>query len=127
MSEIIIQIFEVCLIPLLGVLTSFLVKWLNAKSKQIITEVNNEIGDKYLQMATETITMCVIATNQTYVEALKQQGTFDAAAQKIAFEKTYDAVMILLTTEAKEYLAAVYGDLQEFLSKRIEKAVNENK
>jgi hypothetical protein len=36
-------------------------------------------------MATDTITNCVIATNQTYVNSLKEQGKFDEAAQKEAF------------------------------------------
>jgi hypothetical protein len=36
-------------------------------------------------MLNRTITECVIATNQTYVETLKQQGKFDEEAQKIAF------------------------------------------
>ena len=41
--------------------------------------------NKYLKMLSETITKCVIATNQTYVETLKKQGKFDEEAQKIAF------------------------------------------
>ena len=36
-------------------------------------------------MLSETITKCVVATNQTYVETLKKQGKFDKEAQKIAF------------------------------------------
>ena len=30
--ELVTQIFEVCIIPLLGVLTAFFVKWVNAKT-----------------------------------------------------------------------------------------------
>ena len=43
--------------------------------------------DKYLSMLTETITSCVIATNQTYVEALKKEGKFDLEAQKLRLRK----------------------------------------
>jgi hypothetical protein len=50
--------------------------------------MDNELADKYVQMLTDTITACVIATNQTYVEPLKKQGKFDAEAQKHAFELT---------------------------------------
>ena len=30
--ELVAQIFEVCIIPLLGVLTAFFVKWVNVKT-----------------------------------------------------------------------------------------------
>lgn len=31
-SELLTQIFQVCIIPLLGVLTTFIIKWINVKS-----------------------------------------------------------------------------------------------
>jgi len=67
--------------------------------------------DKYITMLEGTISNCVVATNQTYVEALKAQGAFGVVEQKIAFEKTYVAIMTILTEEAKFYLAEAVGDL----------------
>ena len=83
--ELINQLFEIVIIPLLGALTIYAVKWINAKTKKISKETDNETLNKYLKMLSETITKCVIATNQTYVETLKKQGKFDEEAQKIAF------------------------------------------
>ena len=74
------NIFQVCIIPLLGVLTTFFMKWVNAKSAEIQASINDATLKKYMEMLTSTITDCVIATNQTYVESLKAQGKFDAAA-----------------------------------------------
>ena len=125
--EIIATIFEVCIIPLLGVLVGFLVKWINSKSKEIQTNIDNETLNKYLQMLTETVTDCVIATNQTYVESLKLQGSFDAEAQKQAFNMTCTAVLEILSDDAKLYLNAAVGDLQTLISKKIEAEVNANK
>lgn len=127
MPAIIIQICEVCLIPLLGVLTTFLIKWFNAKSKELIAKTDNEYAAKYLSMVTETVTDCVIATNQTYVEALKAEGNFDAEAQKIALEKTLSAVLDILSDDAKEYLEEAYGDFNVFIINKIEAVVNDNK
>ena len=79
------NIFQVCIIPLLGVLTTFFMKWVNAKSAEIQANINDATLKKYMEMLTSTITDCVIATNQTYVESLKAQGKFDAAAQQRAF------------------------------------------
>ena len=78
-------------------------------------------------MLVDTVTACVVATNQTYVETLKKQGKFDLEAQKIAFEKTKDAVLDLLNVEAKEYLLAVEDDLDAYINNQIEVAVNLNK
>lgn len=121
------EILEVCIIPLLGVLTTYVVKYLNAKSKEIQENIDNELADKYIQMLTDTITTCVVATTQTYVESLKKQGKFDKEAQEEAFRKTYEAIMSALTDEAKLYLTEIYGDLNAYITNRIEAEVNKNK
>lgn len=126
-SELLTQIFQVCIIPLLGVLTTFIVKWINVKSNQIQKNNDNALANKYIQMLTDTINSCVIATNQTYVESLKKQGKFDAEAQKQAFEQTTQAVLTILSQEAKDYLANIYGDLDKYISEKIEASVNTNK
>lgn len=125
--ELLNQLFEIVLIPLLGALTVYAVKWINAKAEQVKTDIDNTVLDKYLDMLSETITKCVIATNQTYVEALKKEGSFDAEAQKIAFEKTYDAVMAIISVEAIDYMTEAVGDFETFLMQSIEAEVNFNK
>lgn len=127
MLQMISEIINVCIIPLLGVLVTYLVKYINSKSKELESQVDNETAKKYINMLTKTITDCVIATNQTYVETLKAQGKFDAEAQKKAFDMTLSAVQGLLTTEAKTYLAEIYGDLDAYITTQIEATVNKNK
>lgn len=127
MLALLAEIFEVCIIPLLGVLTAFLVKWLNSKSQEIQNKTENDKFDKYIQMLNETIVDCVIATNQTYVNSLKESGSFDETAQKVAFNKTFDAVMTILSTDAREYLNAAVGDLNAYISEKIEAQVNINR
>lgn len=124
---ILYKIFELCVIPLLGILTMYLVQFIRVKSKEITDKTDSDLADKYIQMLTDTITTCVIATNQTYVESLKRQGKFDAEAQKEAFNLTYNAVMAVLTEEAKHYLASIYGDLTAYITTRIEAEVNVSK
>ena len=121
------DIFEVCVLPLLGVLTMYIVKFIQVKSAEITNKVDNDLADKYIQMAAVTIENCVIATNQTYVEALKNAGKFDAEAQKTAFNMTKNAVMAILSDEAKRYLENAVGDLNEYITQQIEAAVNVNK
>lgn len=126
-TNLLYQIAEVCLIPLLGVLTAYIVKFIKAKNTEIQDKIESDNIDKYVNMVAETIASCVIATNQTYVEALKKQNAFTAEAQKEAFQMTYDAVMAILTEEAKYYLAQIYGDVSAYITTKIEAEVNMSK
>ena len=121
------QVLEVCVIPLLGILTAYAIRYINIKSEEIQTKVDNDIADKYIALLADTISACVMATNQTYVEALKKQGSFTIEAQKEAFNLTFDAVMLVLTDEAKDYLTEIYGDLTAYITSKIEAEVNMNK
>ena len=125
--ELIKDIFEVCIIPLLGVLTAYFVKWVNVKTSEIANNADNELQAKYITMLNNTIADCVIATTQTYVDSLKKQGAFDAEAQKAAFTMTYESVVKLLTDEATEYLNEAIGDLNLYITQKIEAEVNLNK
>ena len=125
--KLLYDVFNLCIVPLVGVLTFYLVQYIKAKGNEIATNVDSELASKYIVMLTTTITDCVVATNQTYVEALKKEGKFDKEAQNKAFQMTYNAVMDILTEDAKEYLNNFYGDLSLYLSKRIEAEVVANK
>ena len=121
------EIFKVCIVPLLGILTTYFVIFVIAKAKELAEKSDNEVTAKYINMLTQTITDCVIATNQTYVEALKDKDAFTAEAQKEAFNKTYNAVLAILSDDAKEYLTNAFGDLEAYIKSKIEAEVNMNK
>ena len=121
------DIIEVCIIPLLGVLTAYAVKYIQVKSAEIAENTNNALANKYTVMLADTISACVLATNQTYVESLKKQGSFDEEAQKVAFSMTLNAVMEILSDDAKEYLSEAFGDLNSYITSQIEASINVNK
>ena len=121
------QILEVVIIPLLGILTTVLIKYINSKSKEAASKTDNLLQQKYIYMLNDTITSCVLATSQTYVDTLKKEGKFDTEAQKKAFKMTYESVMNILTDDAKSYLYEIYGDLESYITAEIEAEVNNNK
>lgn len=125
--ELLFQIFELCVVPLLAVLTGYLVQWIKAKTAEATEKNQKDVFDKYITMLGETIAKCVSATNQTYVDALKKAGSFDAEAQKHAFEITLTAVINILGKDAIEYLTAIYGDLTGYLTTLIEAEVKAQK
>lgn len=125
--ELLQQIFNLCIVPLLGILCTYLVKFIETKSKEAIVNTDNEYLQKYLSMLTDTVITCVIATNQTYVNALKDKDAFDAEAQKEAFKMTYEAVVTILSEEAQNYLSNAVGDLQKYITELIEAEVSNQK
>ena len=122
--EILQQIFELCIVPLLGILTAYIVKLVQKKINEIEDNIGNKKVNKYLDMLNETIAECVVATNQTYVWALKQENAFDKKAQRKALEITKDKVLNILTDDAKECLNEAYGDLETYILTKIESTVN---
>lgn len=126
-TEIFSQIFQLVLLPLLGIVIKYVIQFINTKSSEIQANTNNELYKKYIAMLTATITNVVVATNQTYVDTLKEQGKFDEEAQKAALQKTYDTVMSLLTDEARTYLNTAIADLQTYILTCIESEVKNQK
>ena len=125
--ELLYQILELCVIPLLGIATTYFIKWVNVKKQEALIQIENDTADKYVAMLFDTITACVSTTTETYVKALKAEGKFDSEAQKIAFNKTYDAIISTLSDEAKLYLTNIYGDLATYLMVKIEAEVKAQK
>ena len=121
------EFIKICVIPLLGLLTTYFINFIKIKSNEIMLKIENDTADKYVALLTDTISACVLATNQTYVETLKKENAFTAEAQKIAFEKTYNAIMAILSEDAKKYFISMYGDLNAYLITKIEAEVQLNK
>lgn len=114
------QVFELVVYPVLSITGIYLTYLISVKIKELKQKTNDETAKKYLDMLNETISNAVLATTQTYVESLKKQGKFDAEAQKIAFQQTYEAVMRVLTADAIKYITASVGDLETYITNKIE-------
>lgn len=121
------QVFDACLVPLLGLATSVLIVWVKAKIAEGQEKTNSDLADKYLGLLEQTVIDCIRATNQTYVNALKDKNAFDAEAQKQALAQTTEAVTAILSAEAKNYLAHFVGDLDVLIKEKIEANIEDLK
>lgn len=119
-TELITEIFNICIVPLLGILTTFISLLIKNKIAQIKTTTNDEKAQQYLGFLQDTILSCLQATNQTYVDELKRNGQFDEEAHKIALEKTKTAVLNIVTDDVKKYSAILVGDLEVYITEQIE-------
>lgn len=126
-SEFLNIVLKIFVFPVIGICLTQLVNFIKIKSNELITKTESEVLQKYIRMANETVAACVVATNQTFVDALKEQGKFDKEAQLEAFEKTKKAVLAILTDDAIVYLTNAVGDIDTYLTQLIEAQVKVNK
>jgi hypothetical protein len=130
MNELIAQILEI-IAPFAGALLTalcgFAISYLKKRSGQIKTESDNALVTKYADMITETVTNCVVAVNQTYVDTLKKNDAFTKEAQEEAFKMCYNNIVGLLSVDAQKYIVETFGDLEIYLTTRIESLVNTSK
>lgn len=92
---------------------SRLIAWLNTKIKD----------EKMRQMAGQVLSIiqsAVQAIQQVFVDALKDDGKFDAKEQAIAKEKCLEIIKEQLTPELTAYIQENFGDVQKYLSTQIE-------
>ena len=121
MNEIIINIISVVVtsivFPLISIAGAKLIQFINSKIK------NNKAAD-LLTTATTIVINAVRSVFQTYVEALKKEGSFNKDAQIIALNKAKDIALTQMTDEVKNYLVTTYGSLDSWLDTNIEATIN---
>ena len=108
MNEIIINIISVVVtsivLPLISIAGAKLIQFINSKIK------NNKAAD-LLTTATTIVINAVRSVFQTYVEALKKEGSFNKDAQLIALNKAKDIALTQMTDEVKNYLVTTFGNV----------------
>ncbi|MDD6760579.1 MAG: hypothetical protein PUD99_04110 [Turicibacter sp.] len=121
MNEIIINIISVVVtsivLPLISIAGAKLIQFINSKIK------NNKAAD-LLTTATTIVINAVRSVFQTYVEALKKEGSFNKDAQIIALNKAKDIALTQMTDEVKNYITSTYGDLDTWINTNIEATIN---
>lgn len=127
MQEFLKEIFLAVITAAVPVLTAYIVVCIRKVGNNAAANTENVKAKTYITEATEAIAASVAATNQTYVDALKNDGKFDANAQKEAAKKALTACLLSISPAAQEFIEAAYGDIKEYLTTRIEAEVRKQK
>lgn len=121
MNEIIINaisvIVTVVVIPIITLLGTKIVSWINAK-------INNEKSAEALTAATNAVVSAVKTVLQTYVDALKKEGKFDEASQSKAFNQARTLALSQINVETQMCIEKIYGSLDTWLTTQIEATIN---
>ena len=85
--------------------------------------VKNDKLKTILNSLNETVRNAVSEVYQTYVEALKKDGMFDAEAQKEALNKALIIIKTNLPTEALDWVKENYSDIDAYFRSLIEATI----
>lgn len=126
-QETLSTILKMVLVPILPLLTTYIIYWLKIKVDELKEKINNEKFNKYLDILHELITSNVMMVNQTFVDALKKDEIFTKENQIEAFNLVKTNVLNSLTRVGYDVLANVIEDLDTYINTEIEAAVRLNK
>ena len=105
----------------------YAIKLIKRKVEQIGAQTDSLELKSLIEQVADAVSTAVTYTSQTFVDSLKKNGLFDTDAQKQALQMSLDKATSLLSDVAKEALEEVYGDLNEYLTSKIEAEVRNQK
>lgn len=127
MLEFLQNIFLAVVTAAVPMLTAYLIVFIRKAGDSAAANTESIKLKTYITEATEAIAAAVAATNQTYVDSLKNAGKFDGAAQREAAQKALEACLTSISPAAQSFIEAAYGDIKEYLKTRIEAEVRKQK
>lgn len=111
-TQVILGIIGVLITGLGTLITVLINKYVkNDKLKNILASLN------------EVVQKAVSEVYQTYVEALKKDGMFDAEAQKEALNKALEIIKTNASKDVMKWLQANYTDIDAYLKSQIEAVI----
>lgn len=108
-------------ITLAAALLTALGSWVLVKVKNLVaTKIKNTKTQALLLGAVDVVASVVKATYQTYVQAIKGTEAWTQEAQKNALQQALHNAQVQLSTEAKDYIQANFGDVGAWVQNQIE-------
>lgn len=124
-NDILEILFNLIILPIIPLVLVYLRTFIQAKTDELKAKTNNEIVDKYLDMANEILLRCVTETTQVYVDECKKEGSFTKESQQIAFEMTRTRFEEVASEEIKTVIKEMTNDYEAWISASIETLVNQ--
>lgn len=127
MNEFLSTLLQAVIIAAVPICAGAAVKGIRAAVQYLAAKSESETAKKYLTDVADAISTAVTYTSQTYVDALKNSGSFTKENQEEALRLAVDKAAMLMTAEARTFLEKAYGDLNTYLVSKIEAEVRVQK
>lgn len=127
-NYIVASVLAAVVLAILGYLAPKVVELIKAGINWLKSKTNNEKIKSLLDMAGKVVEDAVIAANQTIVETLKKEGTFNSKVAEEIKSNVVEEVKKTLTQEEKDAIAQTSSlVLEEWIKQQVEVFVNKNK
>jgi hypothetical protein len=127
MKEILSSLLQAVIVAVVPVLTTYLIKFLQARSAAWEAQLSNETAKRLIEEFSSAISTGVSSVTQTYVEDIKKSGEFNEDAQKEALLRARDTALSVMTEDAKHFIQNSYGDIEALIRAKIEETVKLHK
>jgi len=74
------------IVPLIIMLSKYIISFIELKTKQLTESIKNEKLKKYLGVAEDAIKTSVLAVTQIYVDTFKKENTFTVDEKKCHYD-----------------------------------------
>ncbi|MCC8136413.1 MAG: hypothetical protein LIO40_07100 [Ruminococcus sp.] len=127
MHEFLISLLTAVITAAIPIITTFAVKLIRSMAEDAEASADSVTVQTYIAEISSAITAAVSATNQTYVDSLKNSESFTKEAQTEALQKSLAACIAALSPAVQSFIENVYGDITEYLTTKIEAEVRAQK
>lgn len=127
MRELVYEGVQAMLIVVIPIITVFICQLISRGAEWLTAKTGAERFQRIIDEAEKAVTTAVIATSQTYVDALKKANSFSDENQKIAFDLAFAAAKGMMAEETIQVIGAVYGSFEDWMREKIEAAVRTEK
>ena len=127
MKENLSLIISVLIEIFIGVLGTFFIYFIKQGINYLKSYTYTKQQQNFLDSVQNLIIDCVECTNQTFVDELKKENSFDLDAQRQALQITYERVINLLTPKNIEILSTYTNDIEEWIKTIIESYIKSSK
>ena len=127
LTNLLMELLYVVLIGTIPIVSKYLTQQIDVQKNEILKADKTKDFQHSIDGAMSLVEKVVDYVSQTYVDSLKKEGKFDAAAQQNAYNKAVDALEKLMDDDMKRVLIDVYGDLATWMKVAIESYIKNNK
>lgn len=126
-NEALHELLYVMIVVVLPLLVRYIVVYLNVKTKEYSSQIENETLRKYVEDANEIIATIVLSVSQTYVDAMKKAGKFTPEAQETAKNMAIEQAKQMISEASRNAIITLYNDFDAYINSQIEALVRTTK
>ena len=115
MNETLILITQICIIPIIAVITALIVFFVKKGMKKIADKTDSEELKVIVDVAEDTIVEAITTTSTAYTESLKGKNAFDKETQTEALNAVKEEVVETIEEAIRDNLPIITENITTYV------------